>query len=91
MRRLLGILLVAWLAGCSDDGGSATPDAATGCAVDGGGAFGDTCTDACGCASGVCHQYGDGTRACTLSCTMDSQCPAGSEGMKCNNMGVCRI
>ena len=91
MRRLLGVLLVAWLAGCGDDASGTTPDAAGNSCTADGGAFGAPCTEACGCASGVCHQFGEGPRACTISCTMDTQCPSGSEGMKCNNMGVCRI
>lgn len=91
MRTILFSLALA-LFGCKDDdsGGNTNIDAA-GCAADGGGAFGAACTDACECATGVCHQFGQGDQACTQTCTADDQCPSGSQGKKCNNMGVCRI
>ena len=51
--------------------------------------FGEECVDGPDCASGVCHEFGQGTW-CTLSCQNDDECPEGSEGKKCNKQGVCR-
>jgi len=53
-------------------------------------AFGVCCTDNSQCASGVCHQFGDGTQACTVTCSSNADCPDGSQGKKCNGKGVCR-
>ncbi len=52
--------------------------------------FGAVCAVSCDCASNVCFTFGDGTRACTLACTTNTDCPAGSMGQRCNLMGVCR-
>jgi hypothetical protein len=53
-------------------------------------AFGACCTAGSQCTSGVCHEFGDGTQECTLACTVDADCPEGSQGKKCNNQQVCR-
>ncbi len=53
-------------------------------------AFGEACTDACECASALCFTFGDGTSACTQTCSSDAECPVGSMGQRCNLMGVCR-
>jgi hypothetical protein len=85
---LLLLLLLVLCAACGAD--TAEPDAAA-CIPDAAvGAFGAPCTAGCECTSGVCFLFGDGTHACTLACTDDTQCPTGSRGQKCNGMGVCR-
>ena len=58
--------------------------------------FGSACTvvsnTSTECASGVCTDSVnmDATPVCSLQCTMDSMCPNGSMGMKCNMKGYCR-
>ena len=64
----------------------------------GNGAFGAACTMASDssteCASGICTGTIDmaGHPVCSVKCTfgMDSTCPSGSMGMKCNMKGYCR-
>jgi hypothetical protein len=53
-------------------------------------AFGDPCNANDQCATHICHKFGDGTQACTRACKQNSDCPAGSQGQKCNGQGVCR-
>lgn len=53
--------------------------------------FGAACTDNAQCESDLCYAFGDGTQACTQTCTVDDDCPAGSQGQKCNLQGVCRV
>jgi hypothetical protein len=59
-------------------------------------AFGATChtvTDqSTECATGACHFFEmfPPPGVCTLKCTADPQCPTGSLGKKCNQMGYCR-
>jgi len=67
-----------------DDGGMGLPFGAN-CQV-----VTDTSTE---CATGACHhfdQFPSSPGLCTLKCTADSQCPAGSMGQKCNMQGYCR-
>jgi hypothetical protein len=92
MKRLrLGTALIALgLAACSD-GSRMMPDA-------GNGTFGAACTvvsdTSTECTSGVCTGTIDtaGHPVCSQKCTfgMDSTCPSGSMGMKCNMKGYCR-
>ncbi len=86
------LLLVLALTACdrTPRDASVALDAA-GCLPDSGTlGFGTACTSACVCSSGVCYTFGDGTQACTLACTADTQCPSGSMGQKCNRQGYCR-
>jgi len=53
-------------------------------------AFGDDCSSNEQCASGVCFEFGDGSRLCSSTCTADDQCPDGSRGQHCNDQGYCR-
>ena len=53
--------------------------------------FGECCTEDAQCSGGVCHEYGDGTVACSVPCGSDADCPEGSQGKKCNNKGICRV
>jgi len=86
MRRLL-LACSFLLCACTDD------PAPTGNA-----AFGETCTkvtnDSTECASKVCTDTFDmlGHPVCSQTCTvgMDSTCPSGSTGMKCNMKGFCK-
>jgi hypothetical protein len=82
--------LALGLLGCKDDDGSSGGFDAGGCAVDAGGAFGDTCSGDCDCIPGRCHEFGSIGQRCTMTCSSDDQCPEGSQGRRCNNMGVCR-
>ncbi|HEY3351978.1 MAG TPA: hypothetical protein VGQ83_01895 [Polyangia bacterium] len=75
-------------AAVADDAGPAATDGAAGDAA--ALAFGAACTDPAQCASNVCFTFGDGSRLCTLQCTAPDQCPAGSQGQKCNGQGYCR-
>ena len=65
----------------------------------GDGTFGATCatvvdTGSTECDSGVCTSAFDqiGHPVCSVKCTPgdDSTCPAGADGMKCNNKGYCK-
>jgi len=89
MRRfLLACSLV--LCACSD-GSRPMPDA-------GNGTFGAACTMASDtsteCTSAICTNTIDmiGHPVCSQKCTfgMDSTCPNGAMGMKCNMKGYCR-
>ncbi len=83
---VVGILLSA-----SACGGKKDPGADGGaCATPGTKAFGATCAIPCECVSGVCFTFGDGTTACTRTCSGNAECPSGSQGQKCNAQGVCR-
>lgn len=96
--------LFAGAAGCGDDGGDPTPDAAVD-AVDAAAGTADAaadtadasgmlldlfevCTASSDCASDLCYAYGEGGMLCTQMCTTDADCPAPSPG--CNMMGICR-
>ncbi len=90
--KQLGFLLVLLVAGCSGD----TPKMPDGPTA---GAFGATCTvpvdtGSTECMSGVCTSSFDmlGHDVCSVKCTpgMDSTCPSGSTGMKCNMKGYCK-
>jgi len=52
--------------------------------------FGKSCTADSDCHGGTCFAFGDGTQLCTFPCTTAEQCPAGSQGKKCNGQGRCR-
>lgn len=93
MQRLV---LAVWLAlaACSGEAPAPGPDA-------GGPAprsFGAACTvvsdSSTECDSGVCTGSIDmlGHPVCSLHCTfgVDSTCPSGSAGMKCNMKGYCK-
>ncbi len=87
-RLALCALLVALAAegqGCRK--GESTPQT---CADAGVKAFGQACALDCECASRLCAEFGDGSRACSLRCTDASECPSGSRGQKCNQQGLCR-
>ena len=97
-RTLMGASILALSAACSS-GGSATVDAGAGATrlgapIDAGRGgrldFAAPCQANDQCMSGLCFSFGDGTMACTITCTTSDQCPAGSQGKKCNNKGVCR-
>jgi hypothetical protein len=87
-RALLGLV---FLVACAGDSKPA-PDAGAP------GAFGATCATASNssteCTSHVCTDTFDmvGHPVCSQQCTvgMDSTCPAGSMGAKCNMKGYCR-
>lgn len=91
MRHLVAACLVA-LAACS---GSTPPSSADAPAA---GSFGAACTTVSDtsteCTSGICTDTIDkiGHPVCSEKCTygMDSTCPAGSMGPKCNMKGYCR-
>ena|SRR5437868_5924461 len=90
MQRLL-LACLFLLGACSGD--SKTPDAGITNA-----AFGATCVTpsdtSTECASHVCTNTFDmlGHPVCSQTCTvgMDSTCPSGSTGMKCNMKGYCK-
>jgi hypothetical protein len=44
------------------------------------------------CPTGVCAHFNmfSSPGVCTLKCHMDSECPSGSMGPKCNMLGYCR-
>ena len=53
--------------------------------------FGEACGADSECAADlVCRRVGMLGMRCTLECQDDAMCPEGSEGKKCNNMGLCR-
>jgi hypothetical protein len=90
MQRLLVVCaLIAGLAACAGNSPS----------VDAGGGFGAACTTVSDtmsteCTSHVCTNSFDqiGHPVCSERCTfgMDSTCPAGSSGAKCNMKGYCK-
>ena len=91
MKRL-AITFAVLLGACSGDSPK-TPDAPAGHA------FGAACTTVTDtgsteCDSGVCTNSFDmiGHPVCSVKCTvgMDSMCPSGSTGMKCNMKGYCK-
>jgi len=54
------------------------------------GAFGASCTSGSDCESNVCFLGGKGG-TCSLTCTSDTDCPAGADGTAhCNPHGYCR-
>lgn len=53
-------------------------------------AFGAACTDGAECEDQICHEFGNGGSLCTMACEVPGDCPAGSDGSKCNNKGVCK-
>ena len=89
-RMIKPLFCILWLGACS---GSAPPsiDAAPG-------TFGAACTvvsnTSTECQSGVCTDSFDmlGHPVCSVQCTvgMDSMCPVGSAGQKCNMKGYCK-
>jgi hypothetical protein len=53
--------------------------------------FGGPCAADEECAEGfICRRVGMGGDVCTQECEADETCPEGSQGRKCNNMGLCR-
>jgi spore coat protein A len=82
-------------AGTTADAGSVADSGSVsdaGSAADGGSTvlpFGAACTDDAGCASGWCALFGNGSMHCTVGCTQSSECPAGTQGQKCNGKGFC--
>lgn len=98
MRFALAIAaLAALLFACSSNGGGDAggilPVADTG-ATDGGETkleFAAPCESSDQCKSGICYEFGDGTKGCTQKCESSGECPSGSQGRKCNNQGVCRV
>ena len=88
-------VLAVIVSGCptvsSGDAGGVLPASDGG--VDGGGTlgFGAPCESSDQCVSGVCFEFGDGTKGCTQKCASADDCPPGSQGKKCNNQGVCRV
>ena len=91
MRHLVVACALA-LAACSGGTPAPAPDAPAA------GAFGARCTtvsdSSTECTSGVCTDTIDkiGYPVCSVKCTygMDSTCPVGSMGQKCNMKGYCR-
>ena len=90
--KQLGLLLLL-LAGCPGSSPKPGPDGPAA------GTFGATCTTVVDtgsteCTSGVCTNTFDmfPTPVCSQKCTpgMDSTCPSGSMGMKCNMKGYCK-
>ena len=87
------LVFVVLAAACGQDGESDGPQGST---------FADAparivrgvcalCSTDTDCASGICRQYGDGNRKCTLACTVGQPvdaCAAPSTGF-CNGMGYC--
>ncbi len=55
-----------------DIDGDADSDADSGLGV-----FGDACTEPSECESGVCHEFGSTSPACTMECENDEDCPEG--------------
>ena len=83
-RSLLALALSLLFGACGED-------AKKSCDLSGNDrAFGACCTENSQCTSGVCHAFGDGTQACTQTCSSSADCPEGSQGKKCNGKGVCR-
>jgi hypothetical protein len=75
----------------TSSGGTAGADGGTDCTLTGNNRpFGSCCTDNAQCTSNLCFAFGDGTQACTQTCNSNNDCPAGSQGKKCNNQNVCR-
>jgi hypothetical protein len=77
------------------DDATVLPDAAPAMdAAAGNLAFGATCdpaNDQCDATMGLsCHLFGQLGNVCTKSCGQDTDCPVGSQGQKCNMMGLCR-
>ncbi len=89
------LLLALLLAACSGDAPPAGPTIDAAAAA---GAFGATCTitsdTSTECTSGVCTDSIDqlGHDVCSQKCTvgMDTTCPVGSAGQKCNGKGYCK-
>ncbi len=53
--------------------------------------FGGTCTVDANCTTGfICRPFGQLGNVCTKTCTVNTDCPVGSQGQKCNQMGLCR-
>jgi hypothetical protein len=98
MAVIRWLFLLFLIAGCTGAEQTHAPDGpdSDGSTNDGGLPFGapcqtvsDTSTE---CSTGACHHFDMFTSPglCTLKCTMDTQCPAGSMGPKCNTQGYCR-
>jgi hypothetical protein len=101
MRRLLVLVAVLAAVACTGPEQTRAPDAAgedNDASDDGAGGlpFGAPCqtvTDmSTECASGACQHFNmfPSPGLCTLHCTTNAQCPAGSMGQKCNTQGYCR-
>lgn len=69
------------------DATTGQPDAASTLA-----GFGEACATAADCdpAVPVCRNFNQVGMVCTKECQDNSECPSGSMGQRCNNMGVCR-
>jgi len=87
MKRTSIILAFSFaVSACSSDddksGGPSPSDA-------GPGMFGATCAEHAECDSGVCFEFGNGAKLCSLACSAPADCPSGAEGQKCNGKGYC--
>jgi hypothetical protein len=51
--------------------------------------FGATCVSNSDCQTTLCFLFGKGTSHCTQPCSSNADCPAGSQGQKCNGKGTC--
>lgn len=68
--------------GCVDDPGEIQPQFVEG--------FGRLCVAEKDCSQGVrCFTFSGGNRRCTVPCKFDGECPAGTQGRKCDGQGYC--
>ena len=94
MRKLA--LLALFAIGCSSSEGDPKPRVDSGIDAPAGvmctGALYDPCTTNAHCSTNLCRNFtGDGIQVCTQTCTPGTSCPsAGSTGVACNMMGVCK-
>lgn len=57
----------------------------------GGQPFGGTCGGDGDCQMGfICRSFMQLGNVCTKACSVNTDCPVGSQGQRCNQMGVCR-
>ena len=75
----------------ADAGGNSDACEIAGAGGSGGGAlaFGAACSCETECSAGLCAEFGDGTRHCSVNCDADADCPQGTQGRKCNGRGFC--
>lgn len=97
--RFIAFAFVMVVTGCAPGCSSSTGGDAGGIlpasdgGIDGGATleFAAPCETSDQCKSGVCYEFGDGTKGCTLKCGSADDCPEGSQGKKCNREGICRV
>jgi hypothetical protein len=85
------LLVAGAMSGCSSDAVRPPVDAggAGGADAQAGLPFGAACASDPSCQSNRCATFGDGSQHCTIGCARDEDCPAGSQGSKCNGKGFC--